>query len=179
MPLLPGLLWSRVVISVKGPIYGINRYLYSADLRLYPFMEKAMEVNPEYKSGVESLRRLDVSGGFLLTTPAAKLIPNVLPCIFLDPISEAERGGCVVWATHSLHIPLPRLALWRGHSSLTFTGASTTQKTAYRQHTGYKSLLNWRRAGCHRLSSSVGGTIVSHWSTIARLKLCSPRPIRC
>ena len=51
-----------------------------------------MEVNPEYKSGVESLRRLEVSGGFLPATPAAKLIPNVLPYIPLDPVSEAERG---------------------------------------------------------------------------------------
>ena len=65
-----------VVIPVKGPIYGLNRYLYSAALRLYPFIEKAMEVNPEYKSGVESLRRLDVCGGFLPATPAAKLIPK-------------------------------------------------------------------------------------------------------
>ena len=93
MPLLPGLLWPGVVIPVKGPIYGLNRYLYAAALRLYPFMEKAMEVNPEYKSGVESLRRLDVSGGFLPATPAAKLIPNVLPCIPLVLVSEAERGA--------------------------------------------------------------------------------------
>ena len=85
-----------------------------------------MEVNPEYKPGVESLRLLDVCGGFLLATPAAKLIPNVLPCIPLDPVSEAERGGRVVWAAQGLHIPLPRLAPWRGHSSLAFTGESTT-----------------------------------------------------
>ena len=52
-----------------------------------------MEVNPEYKSGEESLRWLDVSGGFLPATPAAKLIPNVLPCIPLDPVSEAEIGA--------------------------------------------------------------------------------------
>ena len=55
-----------------------------------------MEVNPEYKSGVESLRGLDVSGGFLPATPAANLIPNVLRCIPLDPVSEAERGPCCV-----------------------------------------------------------------------------------
>ena len=68
----------------------------------------AMEENPEYKSGVESLRRLDVSGGFLPATPAAKLIPNVLPWIPLDPVSEAERGGGqVMWAAHNLYIPLP------------------------------------------------------------------------
>ena len=79
-----------------GPIYGLNRYLYSAALRLYPFMEKAMEVNPEYKSGVESLRWLDVSGGFLPATSAAKLTPTVLPCIPLDLVSEAERGACCV-----------------------------------------------------------------------------------
>ena len=93
MPLLPGLLWPGVVIPVKGPIYGYNRYLYSAALRLYPFMEKAMQVNPEYKSGVESLRQLDVSGGFLPATPAANLIPNVVPRIPLDLVSEAERGA--------------------------------------------------------------------------------------
>ena len=86
-----------------------------------------MEVNPEYKSGVESLRWLDFSVGFLPATPAAKLIPNVLPCIPVDPVSEAERGGDhVVWAAHGLHIPLPRLAPWRGYSSLIFTGESTT-----------------------------------------------------
>ena len=51
-----------------------------------------MEVNPEYKSGVESLRPLDVSGGFLPAPPEAKLIRNVLPCIPLDLVSEAERG---------------------------------------------------------------------------------------
>ena len=52
-----------------------------------------MEVNPEYKSGVESLRRLDVSGSFRPATLAVKLIPNVLPCIPLDLVSEVERGG--------------------------------------------------------------------------------------
>ena len=83
-----------MVIPVKGPIYGLNIYLYSAALRLYPLMEKAMEVNPEYKkSGVESLRWLDISGGFLPATPAARLIPNVLPYISLNPVSEAERGA--------------------------------------------------------------------------------------
>ena len=105
MPLLPGLLWPRVVIPVKGPIYGLNRYLYSAALWLFLFMEKTMEVNPEYKSGVESLRWLDVSGGFLLATPAAKMIPNVLPCIPLDPVSEAERGAVLcVQRTASIHL---------------------------------------------------------------------------
>ena len=68
-------------------------------------MEKAMEVNPEYKSGVESLRRLDVSGGFLRATPAAKLIPNVLPCIPLDPVSEAKRGA-VLCGQHTASIYL-------------------------------------------------------------------------
>ena len=126
MPLLPGLLWSGVIKPVKGPIYGLNRYLYFAALRLYPFMEKTMEVNPDYKSGVESLRRLDVSGGFLPETPAAKLIPNVLPCIPLDPVRGGREGGRVVWAAHGLHIPLPRLTPWRGHSSLAFTSESTT-----------------------------------------------------
>ena len=53
-----------------------------------------MEVTPEQKSGEESLRRLDVSGGFLPATPAAKLFPDVMPCIPLDLIRVAEgRGG--------------------------------------------------------------------------------------
>ena len=105
MPLLPGLLWRGVVIPVKGPIYGLNRYLYSTALQLYPFAEKAMEASPEYKSGVESLRRLGVRGGFLLATPAAKLIPNVFPCIPLDPVSEAERG-VVLCGQHTASIYL-------------------------------------------------------------------------
>ena len=175
MPLLPGLLWPRVILHAEGPIYGLNRYMYSATLWLYPFMEKAMEVNAEYKSGVESLRWLYVSGGFLPATPAANLIPNVVPCIPLDPVSEAKRRPCCMGSTWPPYTHA-RLALWRGHSSLTFTSASTTRKTAVM---GYKSLLNLRRAGRHGLSSLVGGTIVTHWSTIARLKLGSPRPIRC
>ena len=110
-------------MPVKGPVYGLNRYLYSTALRLYPFMEKAMEVNPEYKSGVESLRRLDVSGGFLPATPAAKLISNVLPCIPLDPVSEAERGGglCCVGSTQPPY---------------TFPQASALEKSL-------RSLLHW------------------------------------
>ena len=96
-----------MVIPVKGPIHGLNRYLYSAALQLYPFIEKAMEVNPGYISGVESLRWLDVCGGFLPATPAAKLIPNVLPCIPLDPVSEAERGAVLCGQrTASIH-PCP------------------------------------------------------------------------
>ena len=64
-----------------------------------------MEVNPEYKSGVDSLRRLDVSGGFLPATPAANLIPNVVPCIPLDPISKAERGAVLCWqCTASIYL---------------------------------------------------------------------------
>ena len=78
---LSGLLWPGLLIPVKSPIYGFNRYLYSAVLRLYPFIENVMEVNAEYKSGVEMLRQLDVGGGFLPATPAAELIPKVLPCI--------------------------------------------------------------------------------------------------
>ena len=65
-----------------------------------------MEVNPKYKSGVESLRGLDVSGGLLPATPAAKLIPNVLPCISLDPVSEAVRGGGVLCGQHTASIYL-------------------------------------------------------------------------
>ena len=63
-----------------------------------------MEGNPEYKSGMESPRRLDVSDGFLPATSAFNVIPNIVPCIPLDPVSETES------AVHGLHIPLPRLA---------------------------------------------------------------------
>ena len=96
-----------VVIPVKGPIYELNRFLYFAALRLYPSMEKAMEVNPEYKSGVESLRRLDVSGGFLSATPAASLIPNVVPFIPLDPIGEAEREAVLCGQRTASIYPCP------------------------------------------------------------------------
>ena len=64
-----------------------------------------MEVNPEYKSGVESLRRRDVSGGFLLATPAAKLNLHVLPCIPLDPVSAAKRWA-VLCGQHTASIYL-------------------------------------------------------------------------
>ena len=65
-----------------------------------------MEVNAEYKPGVQSLRRLDVSGGFLPATPAAKLIPNVLPCIPLDLVIEAEWGSGVLCGQHTASIYL-------------------------------------------------------------------------
>ena len=94
----------------------------------------------------------------------------------LGPRRCGREGDLVVWASQGLHTHLPRLAPWRGHSSLTVFGESTTRKTAV---TSDKSLLNWRRVGRYGLSSTVGGIFVSHWSAIARLQLGSPRPVRC
>lgn len=91
---------------------------------------KAMGVNSEKKSGVESLRRLDVSVGFLLATPAAKLSPSVALCITLDPVSAAERGA-VFCGQRTTSISSPRLAPWRGTpASLALIDESTTRKTA-------------------------------------------------
>ena len=53
---------------------------------------KATGVNPDRKSGVEPLRRLDVDYDFLPATPASKLVPNVMLSIPLDPTSKDERG---------------------------------------------------------------------------------------
>ena len=55
---------------------------------------KATEVNPNRKSGVESLRWLAVNFDILLAAPAVKLAPNVMPCIPLDLVGAAERGPC-------------------------------------------------------------------------------------
>ena len=66
-----------------------------------------MEVNPEYKSGVESLRWLDVSGGFLPANPAANLIPNVVPRIPLDAVSETERGALLCGQCTAFIYPCP------------------------------------------------------------------------
>lgn len=50
-----------------------------------------MGVNPDTKSGVEPLRRLDVNLDFLPAAPTAKLVPDVPLWIPLDHTSEAER----------------------------------------------------------------------------------------
>ena len=42
---------------------------------------------------MEYLRQLHVSGGVFPASPSAKPIPNVLPCIPLDAVSEAERAA--------------------------------------------------------------------------------------
>ena len=49
-------------------------------------------------------------------------------CIALHSLGSGKwgrEGRRVVWVAYGLHIPLPRLAPWRGHSSLAFTGEST------------------------------------------------------
>ena len=55
-------------------------------------MEKAMEVNPERKSGVEPLRRLDVTQDLLPAASAVLSAPNVMPCIPMDFVDTTERG---------------------------------------------------------------------------------------
>ena len=64
---------------------------------------------------------------------------------------------------------------WRGHSYFAF-GVDTTRGVTV---TGYKPLLDWRRAWRQGLFPSVGGIFGSHWTATARLKLGSPQPIRC
>ena len=68
----------------------------------YPFMGKASEVNPEEKSGVESLRQLDVDIDFLLAAPAANRVPDVL-LWFLWIAPARRRGG--FWSLGSPESP--------------------------------------------------------------------------
>ena len=51
-----------------------------------------MEVNPERKSGVEPLRRLDVTQDLLPAASAVLSAPNVMPCIPMDFVDTTERG---------------------------------------------------------------------------------------
>ena len=79
-----------MVIPVKGPIYGLNRYLYSAALRLHPFMAKAMEVNPEYKSGVEWVPQ---AAGCQWWLPSSNSCSRAdLECIALHSLGSGQWG---------------------------------------------------------------------------------------
>lgn len=53
-----------------------------------------------------------VNTGNFVTTPAAKLAPNVMPCIPMYLIGMAGVvvcvGGHLVWAVRDLHIPSAR-----------------------------------------------------------------------
>ena len=107
--------------------------------------------------------------------PAAKPVPNVVLCTPLEPTGEAERG-ILMHGQHSISIsPAQACALERS-LQLHCTSEEPTREVAV---TGYKSTLDWRRAGRHGLSSTVGGIIAPHWSATARLKLGSPQPVRC
>ena len=45
--------------------------------------------------------------------------------------------------------------------------------------TGYKLSRKWRKARRQGFLLTVGGIVGSHWTAIARLKLGSPRTVRC
>ena len=51
------------------------------------------------KSGVGTRRRSSATRNTVPASPAAKLAPNVMLCIPLDPVSKAERGDPDDWAT--------------------------------------------------------------------------------
>ena len=137
--------------------------------------EKAMGVNPDRKSGVEPLRRsVEPRDTFrqLLQPRLHRLYWLAFPS---DPVGNAERG---ILATGQSRISISpaQACTWRGHFSVAVTATKPTRETAV---TSYKSRAYWRKLGRYGSSPSVGGTIASHWSTTARLKLGSPQPNRC
>ena len=134
---------------------------------------------------MESLRQFVVVLNLILATPATTLVPNCKgPAVPLDP-SPTWRGGHAAWATacpphntaqayiHS--ITYTYFHTWRGHSSFAIRVDTSRGVT----ETGYKPSLAWRRAWSRALLPTVGEILGSHWTTIARLKLGSPQPVRC
>lgn len=63
-----------------------------------------MEVNTGRKTRMEPRKRLEVNIDNFPETSTAKLVSNVITCIFLDPIGTAERWVHVFWAAYGLHI---------------------------------------------------------------------------
>ena len=83
-----------------------------------------MEVNPERKSGVEPLRRLDVTQDLLPAASAVLSAPNVMPCIPMDFVDTTERG-ILLCGLHLVSVSFcPGFTSWRGHSSLFARGGS-------------------------------------------------------
>ena len=124
---------------------------------------------------MEPLRRSYVYSWHLPASPAAKLVPSVVICTPLGPISEAERGSRRLGNPGPPYIS-PRHVSWRVslHSRLTATAQHGRQ-----QFTGYKSISigverRTPRDGRHGLPSTVGEFILFHWTATARLKPGSP-----
>ena len=112
---------------------------------------------------------------FFLAAPAAKPVPNAVLCTPLELTVKAKRG-ILMHGQHSISISLAQACALERSFQLHCTSEEPTRKVAV---TGYKSTLDWRRVGRHKLSSTVGGIIAPHWSATARLKLGSPQPVRC
>ena len=94
--------------------------------------------------------------------------------IFLDFTSKTERK-ILMLERHSFFIDLPKLAPLRGH----FSCIAMQEETREMAVTGYKSLLNWRRAKRQGSFLAVGEVFQLHWTATARLKLSSSQPVRC
>lgn len=84
--------------------------------------EKAMEVNPNGKPGVEPRKQSAVNFDNITATPAAKPSPNATPCIPLNLVGTDEKRVHIVRAAHGLYIPSTRHVLWIGHPSFNTKG---------------------------------------------------------
>ena len=91
------------------------------------------------------------------------------------PHQRGREGGSDVRATQFLHTIAQACALERLLQCRCISDRPTRETTV----TSYKSWAHWRKLGRYGLFPTVGGAITPHWSAIARLKLGSPRPIRC
>ena len=123
-------------------------------LRPNPHMEKAMEVNPGRKTGVESLKWLAVTFDLLPATPAATQAPYVMLGIPLDLVGAAKREVLLCGPCKASLYNHPGLR----HGEVTPVSpsvVSTTRKTAVKG----MSLLDWCRVECHGLSLTMGGII--------------------
>ncbi len=128
------------------------------------------------KSRVEPRRRIARQYSRTVpAAPAAELVSNVLLCIPLDYIGEAER-----WILTTGH---PRISIHSAQAcaldkslQCRCSSDNTTQETAV---TSYKPRVDWHKLGRYGLSPTVGGIIVSHWSANASLKLGSPQSVSC
>lgn len=126
---------------------------------------KAKGVNPDRKSRVEPLRRMDGVVRLLPACPADALVPNCIDSSSpVESYQQRLEGSLDVWAEQGLHIPSP-------------SPCSTLERTL-QLITVISSI--WRRKGAPRISQrTVEETIASHWIATARLKLRSPQLVRC
>lgn len=74
-------------------------------MRLYPNIEKAMEVNPDRKPVIETQMLFTVNTDNYPATFVAKPSPNIMPCIPLDLFGMANRGRLrIICAVYGLLI---------------------------------------------------------------------------